>query len=225
MRADEFLKDLQATYAELANPEEAEGMKAYMKHHFEFYGIKKPLRAEAQKVALQLAFNDTDIHPFELIQLLYQQPQRELHYFAIEFAIKAKLYKWPDFLPLLEWMTVTNAWWDSVDTLATKLYGKLFQQFPELSPSKVEEYIHHENMWMNRVAMIYQLTYKYNTDTAILEKSILAHAHSKEFFHRKAAGWALRQYARTNPEWVHEFVMKHQSQLSGLTIREALKNI
>jgi 3-methyladenine DNA glycosylase AlkD len=96
---------------------------------------------------------------------------------------------------------------------------------PDCLWSKIEPFISSNNFWLNRTAIIVQLRCKHQTDTTFLETAILPHIHSKEFFIRKAIGWSLRQYARTNPKWVIDFVNQNDKQLSGLSKREALKHL
>jgi 3-methyladenine DNA glycosylase AlkD len=210
------------TYAEHADAHLAEPMQKYMKDLFPFFGIKKPHRAVLDKNLLATIIKDDEIKPFELIKLLWGRAERELHYFAIQYALKKKLYLQKEALDLFEHMILYHSWWDSVDTIADHLVGNYMLAFPELKEKEIMRFVNHPNMWMNRTAIIFQLKYKEKTDTDLLLAAILTHLDSKEFFIRKAQGWALRQYAKTDPQFVVQTVKAHR--FSGLTVREALKH-
>lgn len=210
------------TYAQHADPKLAGPMQKYMKDLFPFFGIKKPKRAQLNKDLLASLSKDTEINAFDFIKLLWSRPERELHYFAIEYAVKKKLYQQKEALDLFEHMILYHSWWDSVDTIADHLVGKYMLAFPDLKEKEIMRFVNHPNMWLNRTAIIFQLKYKEKTDTDLLLAAILTHLDSKEFFIRKAQGWALRQYAKTDPQFVVQTVNAHR--FSGLTTREALKH-
>jgi 3-methyladenine DNA glycosylase AlkD len=123
----------------------------------------------------------------------------------------------------MEYLISTKSWWDTVDMLAAKNLGEILHSNLDIMESKIHEYTEDENMWINRSAIISQLGFKSDTNIDLLEFSILPHLNSKEFFLQKAIGWALRQYAKTNPNWVIEFVNKYT--LKPLSKREALKHL
>jgi 3-methyladenine DNA glycosylase AlkD len=209
-----------------ANSSLAIPMKAYMKNKFEYFGIKTPHRREISKPILKeckaLSRNETLI----LAKKLYSQPQRELHYLALELLLqnfKNKLEKTD--INWMEWFVVNNSWWDSVDVVAPKLMSRYFKEFPIERNQKVEEWIASENIWLIRSAILFQLKYKKETDLAFLFKLILRVSHTKEFFIYKAIGWILRENAKTNPRLITEFIETNQNKLSNLSIREGLKHI
>jgi 3-methyladenine DNA glycosylase AlkD len=212
---------LKEIYAKAANPAIAIGMKAYMKGLFPFYGIKKPIRAALTKDLMKEIVSDKEIDSEALIKDLWKEQEREFHYFAMELALKKKLYLKKESLELFEFMILNQSWWDSVDFIAAHHVGKYMTQFPEQKEKEIMRFINHPNMWMNRTAMIFQLFYKEKTDTDLLLASILTHIDSKEFFHRKAMGWALRQYSKTDANFVIQTINAHK--FSGLTEREAMK--
>ncbi len=143
-----------------------------------------------------------------------------MHYFALE-TVQKTLKKQPaEFIDFLEELICTRSWWDSVDWLA-KLVGLHFKLYPALIQPVTERWVSSGNMWLQRVSMIFQLTYKEKTDAELMFGYIRRLAHSKEFFIQKGAGWALRQYSKTNPEAVAHFV--ENTQLAPLTKREALR--
>jgi len=223
MKALQAFQVLNEIYHPLRNNTEAAAMAAYMKNHFDFLGIKKPIRAAAHKAFMSELVKEKVFESTAFIEILWNQPEREYHYFAMEFAEKKKIFKDKDTIDFIEWLIINQSWWDSVDTIATHLVGKYFLTFPNQVSKVVPRWIVSENMWLNRVAIIYQLAYKEKTNVDVLVSAILPHEFSKEFFHRKAIGWALRQYARTDKKFVEDFVKSRS--FSGLTVREALKHI
>lgn len=221
MNTTQAVSKIKEIYSNAANPIVAKGMSSYMKGHFPFYGIKKPVCAVLNKELMKEALSDKEIDAELFIRKLWSENERELHYFAMEYAFKKKLYLKKESLPLFEFMILHQQWWDTVDFIAAHLIGKYMTQFPEQKEKEIMRFVNHPNMWMNRTAMIFQLFYKEKTDTDLLLAAILTHLDSKEFFHRKAMGWALRQYSKTDPNFVIQTVNAHQ--FSGLTAREATK--
>jgi len=212
------------TYSQLAqhqNPTNARNMSAYTKDRFAFLGIPKPVRAELQRRTW--AGRPRGVAAIEAIHALWAIPVREAQYVACDL-VKSESKHWaPEegLLALEAWIT-TQSWWDSVDTLAVHGVGTLLKRHPDAVWPTVQRWIYSENMWLNRTAMISQLGFRAETRTNWLDEALSAHIHSKEFFHRKAIGWALRDYAKTNPRWVQQWVDAHP-ELSGLSRREALR--
>lgn len=117
-------------------------------------------------------------------------------------------------------MVTHKSWWDTVDYISIKLMGAYFKKFPEQRELYVKKWLASENIWLQRSALLFQLKYKENLDTTILSNAINYLVGSKEFFINKAIGWVLREYSRTNPKWVVDFVEK--TNLNSLSRREAL---
>lgn len=210
------------TFRAHGNPEVAQGQMAYMRHQFEFFGLKMPAWMGLTKtIHAQNGIPDGEDLKM-LIRLCFEDEHREMHYFGLETLQKTLKKQPPECIDFLEELILTRSWWDTVDWI-NKLVGLHFRQHPQLIPPTIERWMASENIWLQRVCMIFQLTYKDKTDAALLFKNITRLAGSKEFFLQKGAGWALRQYAKTNPEDVLEFVEK--TRLAPLTRREALKNI
>lgn len=214
---------LKEAFSQFANPVKAEQMSAYMKHHFVFYGIPAPVRKSIQSDI----FSQVKIHSseelLEVVKLLWQAPQRELHYAAMELLAKYKKFWKPESIGDFEQLITSHSWWDSVDTLSSHLIGPLFKKYPDLRGTYINLWKNSDNMWLRRVCIIHQLGYKHDTDTDMLTEMILLNNQSAEFFLQKAIGWSLRQYAKYNPEWVLRFVEIHP--LKNLSKREAVKNI
>ncbi|WP_310025687.1 DNA alkylation repair protein [Flavobacterium arsenatis] len=219
-----FIKNLEKVFQENSNPEDAVAMENYMKNHFSFYGIKtenrrlifKTIWKEHQKEVAEKARN--------IAKELFSKSQRELHYCGIEILMKElkKKYQKED-ISLIEFLIVTNSWWDSVDVIAKYLLGEYLIQFPDETEKVIEKFSNSENMWLNRSAILFQLGYKQKTDADLLFALCQKHSDSNEFFIRKAIGWALREYAKTNPSAVIRFV--ETNNLKPLSEKEALKNI
>lgn len=209
-------------YHSHANATMAEGMSRYMKYHFPFLGIQKPSRGKLEKHFIQT----NKIHKFEvlkrIIKELWEQPEREFQYTAMELMLKSKIWKHRQALELLEYCLTHKSWWDTVDLLASRMVGPYFLIFPAQRDETIENWLNGENLWLNRTTLIFQLNYKLKTDEGLLFACIEKQVNSTEFFIRKAIGWALRQYARANPEAVLRFVDSHN--LSPLSKREALKH-
>lgn len=222
MENKQALKALITLFEEHADKRQAPAMEAYMKGISPFLGIKKPIRAAVSKELMSTLVKSGDLNDIEFVRSLWLKPYREYHYFAMEFAEKKKLFKQEEAIVLFEWMITTKSWWDTVDFLASHLVAKYFKQHPEREEEIIHRWIDSDHMWLNRSAMIYQIFYGEKTNEERMVRAILTHISSKEFFLRKAMGWALRQHAKVNPLFVRNFVGTHE--FSGLTIREALKH-
>lgn len=131
----------------------------------------------------------------------------------------------PDTLPLYQHLVVTGAWWDLVDEVASNRVGPILLSHKEEVTPVVEQWIEHEDLWLRRTAIICQLTFKERTDLGLLRAAIEPNLEDPSFWIRKAIGWALRQYARTDPAWVRATVAEYDGRLSGLSRREALKHL
>ena len=155
---------------------------------------------------------------------LFNKKEREFHYCAIEILIKELKgnYTKKD-IEFIEKLIITNSWWDSVDTIAKYMLGTYLMEFPAEIDSVIDGFSCSENKWLNRSAILFQLGYKEKTNFDLLKEICKKHQDSKEFFIQKAIGWALREYAKTNPEAIRNFVLN--TDLKPLSKKEALKNI
>ena len=218
----EYLDALLQEFEANSNPKIAEEQKAYMKHKFSFLGIMTPVRKQIQKPFLQKENLPDKKQSFRIVMKLWKQPYRELHYFCIELVDKYKKQSEVDDIEFFEWMITTNSWWDTVDMLAIHAVGNYFKNYPQKVKEKTTEWIADNNIWLQRTALLFQLKYKKETDTILLEELIKKVIGSDEFFIRKAIGWVLREYARTDKAWVAEFL--ENNELSNLSRREAMKH-
>lgn len=219
-----FITSLETALREKSTPENAFAMAKYMRNHFSFYGIKTDDRRQVFKDICKVNQVDIETNSRKIALKLYSKPERELQYCAIEIVIKQLKgrYKKED-IQLIEKLIITNSWWDSVDTIAKYILGEYLLEYPLETEKVIERFSNSENMWLNRSAILFQLGYKGKTNFEILKSECEKHKNSNEFFIQKAIGWALREYGKTNPKAVRNFVAS--TNLKTLSKKEALKNI
>ncbi|WP_061299938.1 DNA alkylation repair protein [Herbidospora cretacea] len=217
---------VRAALGELADPEKAPVMRAYMKSEMPFLGVQSgPRRLALKKVFAEHRLESAPVWRRTVLELWREAKYREERYAAIDLA-GFRLYRtWQTLytLPMYEEMIVTGAWWDLVDELAVHRVGGLLRQFPETMRPTMLDWAHDQNLWKRRTAILSQNTFQERTDSALLYACIEPSLSDTDFFARKAIGWALREYAKTDPREVVRYV-EHQ-RLSGLSRREALKNV
>lgn len=217
-----YLVPLQEAFEQHANAGDAKLMEAYMKGHFPFFGIKATPRRAILSSFLKENGMPTPFDP-EVLRAMWAAPQREFHQSALDIMVKQiRSIKQTD-LPLIEEFIVTKSWWDTVDGLASWIVGPYFLKFPERKAEITGEWAVHDNMWLRRASIIFQLGYKDKTDTDLLLRHIRLNLGSREFFINKAIGWSLREYAKTDAEVVRRFVSS--TDLHPLSMREAVKNL
>ncbi len=219
----DFIKHLREKFEANANSANAMQMKAYMRNQYDFFGIKAPdqrrIRSEFLK---QYGLPSIDQLPV-LIGQLWAQPEREFQHFGMVLVEKYIKKVDQDFIADLECMITTKSWWDTVDFIATHLVGTLFKRFPSMISEYTGKWLDSENLWLQRTALLFQLKYKTDTDLDLLFDLIKKLSGHHDFFIRKAIGWVLREYSKTDPQTVLQFVESHQ--LSPLSKKEALKVI
>jgi 3-methyladenine DNA glycosylase AlkD len=205
------------------NPENAYWMKKYMKDQFEFYGVKTPERRAMVKSFLK-KYGMPPAGEFKpVIMECWAHEYRDWQYVAVSLLLEYIKKPERDIIGLFEFMIVNKSWWDTVDGIAGWLVGPLFNKYPDLIGPKTDQWMNSGNIWLQRTCLLYQLNYKKNTDTEILFRFIEQLSGESSFWIRKAIGWVLREYSKTNPEAVLKFVNTHQ--LSPLSRKEALKVI
>lgn len=218
-----YLVPLFKDFQKNSNPEYALAQKKYMKGKFEYFGLRSPERREIAKSFLRNHGQPGEDHFEEIIKDCWDQPQRDFQYFAMD--LLAKRVKQAEIcrVDLYEYLILTKSWWDTVDYLAIRMVGEHFQKFPVIIEDYTEKWMDSENMWLQRTAILFQLGYKRNTDLKLLTHYIEQLLGSKEFFINKAIGWALREFSKTDPEWVINYVKENENRLANLSKREALK--
>lgn len=218
------MSELRRALEAVAVPDKAPVMAAYMKDQFVFLGVRAPDRRAAQKPLLQTMAKASAEELIGFAHRCWAEPEREFQYVAMDVVRKHQPILEPDHLDDLAELITTKSWWDTVDSLATHSVGPLVARHRELSRT-MDQWINDDNLWLARTAILHQLFYKEQTDAERLFGYAQTRASDSEFFIRKALGWALRQYARVDPDAVQEFVAIHADELSGLTKREALKHL
>ncbi|AQT71422.1 MULTISPECIES: DNA alkylation repair protein [Streptomyces] len=221
--ADTLLERLTQAYAPAADPARAAAMTAYMRHVAPFLGIPAPLRRELSKTVTKNTPRPTQADVAALALRCWRLPEREYHYFAVDYLRRHVGTCSAGFLPVVRQLITTVPWWDTVDLLAAHTVGPLVAADRGLAPV-MDEWIGSEDLWLARTALLHQLRYKDATDTGRLFAYCRRRAGHPDFFLRKAIGWALREYAKTDPEAVRAFVDAERAALSPLSVREALKN-
>ena len=217
----EYLATLRAEFERNANPKNATAQKAYMKNHFVFYGLTAPLRREIQKSFLIKSYLPPKKDLFKLVKKLWSFPQREYQMFGQELANKYSKQFIKSDIAILEYMVTHASWWDTVDFIAANPIGTYFRLYPEQRKKYVKKWLNSKNIWLQRSALLFQLKYKDQLDSTLLGETINRLLGSKEFFINKAIGWTLREYSKTNPKWVQQFVKV--TDLHNLSKREALR--
>ena len=215
----------QSALAARRDPDKAVAMQSYMKTEMPFYGVQKPGR-ELILRHLMRESAPADREEYEaIVTALWELPHREEKYLAQGVAAGFRQFIVPESLPLYRRFIVEGAWWDFVDETATHMIRELVIDHPEETWPVVDGWVDDDDMWLRRAAIICQVGAKERTDADRLWRYCASRAHEKEFFIRKAIGWALRDYARTDPGAVARFVDRHRDDLSGLSFREATKHI
>lgn len=218
-----YVSSVIAAFQKHMDPQKAVPMKHYMQDQFDFLGIQAKLRQEVQKPFMQKGVLPDRNSIVKTIRELWVLPQREYQYFAMELLEKYVKKSDETIVPLFEYMILTRSWWDTVDKIASHLVGGLFRRHKECIEPYTEKWMYYGTMWLQRTALLFQLRYKKETDTDLLFRYIQALASSQEFFIQKAIGWALREYSKSDPEEVRNFVNKVT--LAPLSRREALRLI
>ncbi len=225
----ELLESVRAVLRSGADPVRAVGQQRYMKSAMPFLGLTSPGRRALVRPLLgdPTLRLETREEWAEVVRRLWDEADfREERYAALDLLGHRAYRSWhdPDVMPLVEHLVVTGAWWDLVDELSN-IVGDVLLVDPEGEGLRMREWAVSENLWLRRSAIISQLRHQERTDVALLEDVIEPNLDDHEFFVRKAIGWALRQYARTDPGWVVELVDRHTHRISGLSRREALKHL
>ncbi len=203
-------------YRAHADPALAAPMRAYMRDQFAFFGIQRKTRDELDRSLTG------DADPATLALACWKRPERELQYFAMKYLRKHVKELDASFLAVVEQLITAKSWWDTVDDLAAHVVGGLVARHPELA-REMDRWARSDNLWLARAAILHQLRYKDRTDAARLFRYCRAHASDKDFFMRKAIGWALRVYSATDPDAVRAFV--ETTKLSPLSTKEALRKL
>lgn len=214
-------KEIVSLFYNNTDADRAREMSAYMRNHFPFLGIGSQKRADLSRLFLSKIDKKEEID-WEFVCYCFNLPEREFTYLAISYLDKLKKNILPEDLSKFEQIALIRPWWDSIDSLSP-LIGFVYLKYPIYSEKFINKWMNSDIFWLIRISIIFQLKYKNNTNIELLSKSILNNKNSNQFFINKAIGWALREYSKTNPSWVLEFVKSNK--LSNLSEREALRII
>lgn len=198
----------------------AKKMGHYMRNQFEFLGIPTPKRRVLTKAFLKSLTSANEID-WDFIQSCWDNPYREFQYVAIDYLAILRKQLTPNDINKLKKLAQTKPWWDTIDGI-DKLMGEIAFNFPEVKEILVSWSVD-EDFWLRRIAIDHQLLRKETTDIDLLERILQNNLNQKEFFINKAIGWSLRDFSKTNPEWVRIFIEENKAGLSALSIREASK--
>ncbi|KAB7744045.1 DNA alkylation repair protein [Nostocoides sp. F2B08] len=226
---DELVEAIRDALAAHADPERAVGQQRYMKSSLPYLGLTSPtLRQALRPVLASSAYRIAERGRWEAtVRALWDEATHREHWYAALALLGHRAYRgWrdPATLPLVEHLVRTGRWWDVVDDLATHRVRELLLDRPDEIAPVLREWAHEEDLWIRRTAILAQVGAKDRTDRALLTDVIEPSIADPDFFARKAIGWALRDYARTDPDWVREFVAA-RPRLSPLSRREALKHL
>ena len=202
------------------NEEQAQKMSKYMLNKFEYIGIKTPERRKIFKNFFKEYKNEEKID-WEFVNKCWENKYREFQYVAADFLKNKKDKLTIDDIPNLKQLILKKSWWDTIDNLDMTI-GALALKDSNVNKILLEWSID-ENIWLRRIAIDHQLLRKEKTNTELLEKILKNNLGQAEFFINKAIGWALRDYSKTNPEWVKTFIEKNRENMAKLSIKEASK--
>ncbi len=208
-----------------ADPAKAAPMAAYMKSDVPFHGVPAPERRTiCRQLVTEFPAGDRRTYEFH-VGLLWKGAFREERYLAVRYARAFERYRTMSSIRLYRSMITQGAWWDYVDEIAVHLIGGVLADQRDRAGPSIEAWSISPDMWLRRTSILAQLNHKASTDVEMLDHVCTVNLADDEFFIRKAIGWALREYAKTDPAWVQSYVDEHTQTMSGLTTREAMKHL
>jgi len=224
-KAADLADAIRNTLSDHGKPDDAIAMASYMKDKFPFYGVKSPIRKKAtsefwknNKAVIKTMWP-------QLVSELWNSEARECQYAAMDILGKIEGQLERGDLEFIESLITRKSWWDTVDFLASHCIAQILKQDRALMKDKAQEYMDSGQLWLQRTSLIFQLSYKENTDWNLLCRLIDQTRGSKAFFINKGSGWALRQYSKVNPTAVSQYIASNKDWLSGLTVREGGKYV
>ncbi len=205
-----------------ANRDEARAiqMASYMRNRFAFYGLQSVPRRAVYLDFLKRERKEVRID-YTLLDLCWEDEHREFQYFAVDYLDTKRKYLTYDDVAHISKYAKTKQWWDTIDGLDRIIGGIAFVD--DRVDALMLEWSRDEDFWLRRIAIDHQIGRKERTDTVLLEKIIVNNFGSNEFFINKAIGWSLREYGKTDPEWVRDFIERYGERMSRLSLREASK--
>jgi len=224
----ELIEALKAGFISAGDPERAAGQQAYMKSTMPYHGITYPeIRSICRAVFREHPPQSSQDWKDTVLQVWRGATHREQRYAALELLghKPCRAYWGPELIDVLEEVIVTGAWWDYVDQVAINMVGPLLSSYPDRITPILRQWSVEESVWLRRSAILAQLKFKERTDSALLFEFMEPSLEEKEFFLRKAIGWALREYSRTESDLVIDYIAVNRDRLSGLSRREGLRNL
>jgi 3-methyladenine DNA glycosylase AlkD len=221
----ELLGRLRVAVVAARDPARAASATAYMRNQFPYAGVTMPRLTAIYRAAvtgLTPPAGEAELGRFALA--CWEQPEREYQYLGVRHLRRHVRLITPAFLPTLERLITTRPWWDTVDELAVHVAGDLVARHPELRTA-LAGWLVSDDIWLARTAILHQERWKERTDAGVLFDWCLRRSADREFFIRKAIGWALRSYAKVAPEAVAAFLDAHGGELSALSRREAERGV
>ena len=218
MKLLDLITDLEENRNELL----AESMSKYMQDKFRFLGVRGATRTEIYKKYFPDA-RKTKTIDWDFVENCWNKEEREFQYVVVYYLKAMQKFLKREDISKLKYLIVTKSWWDTVDLLA-KVIGSLVIRIEGYDQIMLE-WSKDSNIWLKRVAILYQLSLKDKVDKQVLDEILVNNLGDSEFFINKAIGWALRDYSKYNPEWVREFIKKNKENMANLSIREASKYI
>lgn len=218
---DKYL-EIKKIFEAREDKENAIAMSKYMRNLFEFYGLPTPKRKEVYNNFIKSEKKLKKID-WEFLDKCYEDNHREFQYLVYDYLIAMNNYLIYDDIPKIKKYIKTKQWWDTIDFL-NKVIGDIGLKDNRVDDLMIE-WSKDEDFWIRRIAIDHQLCRKEKTNTELLEKTIVNNFNSDEFFINKAIGWALRDYSKTNPKWVKDFIEKYEDKMDKLSIKEASKYI
>jgi 3-methyladenine DNA glycosylase AlkD len=223
-----LLPALRKALQKAADPARAPAMQAYMKSVMPYHGLSVPLLRKVCKAAfIDVQFESASQWQALVLDIWRGARFREERYAAVCLTgdKRARTFQTPSAMKMYEELIVTGAWWDYVDDIASHRVGPILRDYPAPMRRKMLAWSKSNNLWKRRTSILCQLGFKAETDLDLLYACIEPSLDSREFFLQKGIGWALRQYAWTDPDEIERYVRLNHARLSALSRREALKNI
>ena len=221
----DLITQIRQLLAATGDPERARQQQRYMKSELPYYGVTLTQLRPLLRPLLK-SWSPTREEWEATIKVMYDEAtHREERYAALAMARHGRRWLDPDALPLARHLIVQGAWWDLVDEASQHVLGPIVAAYPETLAPVIRQGAHDDDLWVRRSAVLCQLGRKEATDPTLLAEVIEANLADESFWLRKAIGWALRQYARTDPDWVRAQVGEWGERLSPLSRREALKHL
>lgn len=218
---DKYL-EIKKIFESREDKENAIAMSKYMRNLFDFYGLPTPKRKDVYNNFIKSEKKLKKID-WEFLDKCYEDNHREFQYLVYDYLSAMNKYLIYDDIPKIKKYIKTKQWWDTIDFL-DKVIGDIGLRDNRVDDLMIE-WSNDEDFWVRRIAIDHQLCRKEKANTELLEKIIVNNFGSDEFFINKAIGWALRDYSKTNPKWVKDFVEKYEDKMDKLSIKEASKYI